>query len=159
METLADIRSTMGGDPEEFNRFVHFSWCIKELGVSYKINPNDMDDIYTGLVSGVIGNLGSGKTPEFIEELSSMKEDERFSKESYMKLFYCMVEYGRHLNPYEEWVVKNPESDEWINYILEATELSSSYEEDPEKWLLEFRHKMTYHFYGNKEKEKDEQAG
>ena len=139
-------------DPTELPGFVHFSWCIKELGKSYKINPNDMDDLYTGLVSGVIGNLGSGKDPQFIEELSSLKENERFTMDNYMKLFYCMVEYGRYLNPLEEWLKDNPESGKWMEYVVEATELSEEYQKDPEKWLIGFRSNMVQNFINEKEK-------
>ena len=139
MESLKLIKEAMGERAEDLPRFVHFSWCIKELGKSYKIKSDELDDLYTGLVSGVIGNLGSGKDPEFVKELSSLQENDRFSNESYLKLFYCMVEYGRYLHPFDEWIKTNPESDTWVDYVTEASEIESIYEKDPEKWLAEFR--------------------
>ena len=49
------------------SQLAHYSWCTLELGKSYKPSIEMLDVLYCGLVSGVIGNLGSGKIPEYIE--------------------------------------------------------------------------------------------
>ena len=110
---LNEIREAMGGDPEEFNRFVHFSWCIKEAGNSGGITPIDIDELYGSFISGQIGGVSIGS----LEGFTDLNEEEKFTKDGYQKFFFSIVEYERHVNPYEEWRISHPEGNDWILYV------------------------------------------
>ena len=119
----------------------YHSWCTLELGKSYRPTIDMLDDLYCGFVSGVMYNLGSGKTPEYMDEIGPSPE-ERHSKESYSKLWFELIHLGKITYEKEEWLLKNPESEEWAKWIEEALILENSYNQNPEKWLIEFRNQL-----------------
>lgn len=124
LDPLKLIKDQMPDDPEQFSRFVHFSWCINQIGKAYTITLDEFEDLYVGLVSGEDGSL---------------PEKDIKTTESYLKLFYCIVEYGRYIIPYEKWILENPENEQWSNIVIESSNLLETYEEDPEKWISQFK--------------------
>ena len=122
-------------------KLAHNSFCTIELGNSYYPTIEQIDDLYTGFVSGVIGNLGSGKTPTKIEGIGPSSEEE--SNEGYIALWYSLTQdLGSSTYPFEEWVQQNPESEKWVDYIIAATDIENEYKLDPEKWLTELKMKI-----------------
>lgn len=134
---LEAIKIELGEGAGDLPQFTHFSWCIKEFGKSYKISIDMLDDLYVGLVSGIpgapeLGEIGLGPIPE-----------ERFSSENYLKLFYSIVEYGRILFPFDEWIKTHPEGQEWVDIIEEASAVNEEFEKDPERWLINLRETLS----------------
>lgn len=116
-----------------FNWFVYNSWCTLNIDKA-SITVEMLDDLYTGLVSGVMYNLGRDKTPMRMEGIGPNPED-RFSKESYNKVFDELGHFVSMTNPVEEWEIQHPES-EWPDII----EKHMSWEQiHPEHKMLQLR--------------------
>jgi hypothetical protein len=121
----------------------HNSWCSLELGKSFYPSIDQLDDLYCGMVAGVLGNLGSGKTPEYVPDLGPDPKD-RHSEENYMKLYYCLsYEFGGQAFPREEWLVNHPESEDWAVWIEKALAQENVYKSNPEIWLGNLRRAIT----------------
>jgi hypothetical protein len=128
---------------EMLPRLAYNSWCALELGRSYYPSIDMLDDLYTGFVSGVLANLGSGKTPVYLEQDEiGVGPEKRFTAEGYMKLWYSLTELGSQTYPYDEWVKENSESEKWAEWIEEAILKENAYKLNPEKWLVEFRESL-----------------
>ena len=82
---LEAIKKACEDNNLEFERFVHASFLTVELGNSFKPTVDVLDDLYCGLVGGVMYNLGSGKTPMIMEGIGPDAED-RNTLESWEKL-------------------------------------------------------------------------
>ena len=116
---MDELEKIMGEDARDLPQFAHFSWCTTRVKEFCKISVHDLDMIYEGLV-----------VPD------------NKSVESYLKFFYCLVEYVRLINPFEDWVKTN-DSNTWIKYITEAGEYVAEYENDQEKWIDEFKQELS----------------
>lgn len=91
-----------------FKYFMYNSWCalnIQESGITVEI----LDDLYVGLVSGVMYNLGRGKTPMRMEGIGPNPED-RFSNESYNKVFDELSYFTSQAVSIDSWEKICPES-------------------------------------------------
>ena len=132
-----------GYEGKLFDSLVYYSFLAISLGNAIFPTVEQLDDLYTGLVSGVLGNLGRGKTPEIIDELSTVNAEDRHTIDSYMKLYYSLtMDYGSHAISREEFFGKNPESDNWVIWVESAFEQEEIYRSNPEKWLLNLRNKI-----------------
>lgn len=117
MESIEDFKLMMGPDAEqELPHFSHFSWCTLRLREDCKIAVSDLEIVYKTLV------LDEGKTDE-----------------SYMKFFYCLVEYVRSVHPFESWIKENSDQSQWIEFIMQAGAKAAEFEDDKEKWIEEFK--------------------
>ena len=125
------------------SKLAYYSWCINQLGETYTVTVEQLDDLYCGFVSGVLYNLGSGKTPEYMQEVGPSQE-ERFSPNLYKNLWNSLIEIGTHIYPYDRWVEENPESEKWADYIESGLLKENEFNSDPEKWLISFRKKLIY---------------
>ena len=128
---LSELKELMGDEARDLPQFAHFSWCTTQIEEKCKISPSEVEMIYDGLV------VPGEKTPE-----------------SYLKFFYCLVEYVRSTNPYEEWIKVEGGGENWMGYIIGASEYAARFEEDQEKWISEFKTKMI----GNPDSEDSEDS-
>jgi hypothetical protein len=76
---------------ESLPRLAYLAFLETNLGKRIFCTVENLDDLYTGMVSGVLGNLGRGKTPEIIDELSTVAENDRHTPDSYNKLYMSLV--------------------------------------------------------------------
>ena len=126
---------------ENLPLLAHCCYCILELGNSYKPTVEQLDDLYAGLVSGIVFNLGSGKVPEVLEDFGP---EDKHSEDCYRNLWFCLtMELGFSVYPSEQWFEDHPESDEWADLIERGLALEIEYFSDPEKWLIAFRQKIS----------------
>lgn len=142
MTNLEMLKQTMGDQSDQLPQFVHFSWCITQLGKGYTVPVDMVDDLYTALVSGPIGD---DIDPEKLNAFGGLfpTEEEKFSDISYMKFFHCLAEMGTQIFPLETWLKDNPESELWADYVAEGSEVVVQFEGDKEKWIKEFKEKMS----------------
>jgi len=125
----------------DISKMIWASYLTVELGKSYKPTVDQLDDLYCGLVGGVLCNLGSGKIPEYMESIGPPPE-ERNSFENWEKLRHQLIfGLGEMAYPYDEWIKENTESDEWVNLIIESSRLDEEFKKDPNKWSIELREK------------------
>ena len=110
-------------------KLAHNSWCATQMGNSYQPTAEQLDDLYVTLVSHT-----TGSTP-----------GDRSKAEGYMKLWYSLTEIGAQVFPYEDWIKTNPESERWAEWIEEAIMIENIYRSNPEKWLTDFRTKLSTH--------------
>jgi hypothetical protein len=136
-----DLKKSCSDVGVDVSRFVWRSYLVTKLGETYKPTVDQLDDLYAGLVSGVLCNLGSGKTPEYMEGIGPSPE-ERHSIERY-RMFREEIIYGLGglAHPYEEWIKENEENEDWVDLVLNANKSDVEFEEDPEKWCIELRNK------------------
>jgi len=141
MNKLEEIKKACVDNNLEFERFEHASFLTTELGGSFKPTVDMLDDLYSGLVGGVIYNLGSGKTPMIMEGIGPEAED-RNTLESWEKLRSELIYgLGNIAYPFEEWVKENKQSEDWVEIISSATKLDEEFKEDPNKWCVDLRNK------------------
>jgi hypothetical protein len=138
MSDLNMLKKAFDGQENYLAKLAYHSWLTLQLGKLYTPSIDMLDDLYTGFVSGAMYNLGSGKTPEYMEGIGPTDE-ERFSKKKYENLFHSLVELGTHAFPFEGWIKSHPESEEWADWIQRSIVVEGEYLKQPEKWLLEFR--------------------
>tara|TARA_X000000368_G_scaffold148340_1_gene116996 strand:- start:1043 stop:1489 length:447 start_codon:yes stop_codon:yes gene_type:complete len=141
MEKLETLKQVCEETNVDFTEFVWRSYLVVELGKSYTPTLEQFDDLYVGLVGGVLGNLGSGKTPEYIEGIGP-SDDDKNTLESWSKvrdeLIYTL---GSLICPYDKWIKVNKESKEWESIVIESYRLDKEFKEDPNKWGAELRNK------------------
>lgn len=125
----------------DFEKFIWQAYLVVELGKSYKPTLEQFDDLYTGLVGGSLANLGSGKTPEYIEGIGPPKEEintleswDKFRNE----LIYTL---GALICPFHEWIKRNKESKEWLYLSAISFKLDEEFKQDPNGWAVELRNK------------------
>jgi len=122
-----------------FEFVAYTSFLTVELGKSYKPTVDQLDDLYTGLVGGVIYNLGKGKTPEYMDGIGP-KPEERNSLENWEKLRNELIySLGGLTYSYDEWKESNPISEKWTEYIIKSMVLDNQFKDNPEKWYVELR--------------------
>ena len=138
MSKLDMFKKAFDGQENYLSRLAYHSWLILQLGKLYKPTIDMLDDLYTGFVSGVMYNLGSGKTPEYMEGVGPTPE-ERFYRKKYESLFYSLIELGTSEFPFDSWILSHPESEEWADWIERSIVVEGEYTKDPEKWLLDFK--------------------
>jgi hypothetical protein len=140
-EILAELKLRY---EEKLPNFIHFSWCTVELNNANTslLTVEMLDDLYCGLVSGVLCNLGSGKTPEYMDGVGP-SEEERFTKERYEIVWFELIGLICSANPIEQWLIAHPESEQWIDYLDEGMKLQIQFDENPEQWLVNFRTKLS----------------
>jgi hypothetical protein len=110
-------------------KLAHNSWCATQMGNSYQPSAEQLDDMYVTLVSH-----GTSSAP-----------GDKSKAEGYMKLWYSLTEMGTQVFPYEDWLKTNPESERWAEWIEEAIMIENIYRSNPEKWLTDFRTKLSAH--------------
>ena len=110
-------------------KLAHNSWCVTQLGNSYQPAAEQLDSLYVTFVS---------------HKANSTPGDKR-TAEGYMKLWYSLAEIGSKVFPYEDWLKTNPESERWAEWIEEAIMIENIYRSNPEKWLTDFRTKLSTH--------------
>ena len=147
MNKLEQLKKAFGERAnEDLPRLAHHSWCTLEMVKPKGVITIDMlDDLYCGLVSGVMCNLGSGKVPEIMEGIGPNAED-RHSVKSYQMLFDELVHFSNSLSSLEDWVIKNPESEQWVEFIEGAFKIEEEYKKDPEAWLVSYRKMLSENF-------------
>jgi hypothetical protein len=141
MNNLEDIKKACEDNDLEFERFVHASFLTTELGKSFKPTVDMLDDLYCGLVGGVMYNLGSGKTPMIMEDIGPAAEDRNtleFWENLRIELIYGL---GGTAYPFEEWIKENKQSEDWVEIISSATKLDEEFKADPNKWCVDLREK------------------
>jgi len=127
----------------EISRLAHHSYCMLELGKSYRPTIDMLDDLYTRFVSGGINNT-------LIDLDGGPPENEKLQQVDYTKLLFSLVEMGTtYVFPYDEWVKQYPESDEWAIWIEASLVLEDEYLKNPENWLLNFRKKLNKSKFNN----------
>jgi hypothetical protein len=123
----------------DFAFVAYSSFLTIELGKSYKPTVDQLDDLYAVLVGGALCNLGSGKTPEYMDGIGPSPE-ERNSLENWEKLRNELIyTLGGLAHPYEEWKKNNLISQKWTEYIIVSMDLDNQFKENPEKWCIELR--------------------
>jgi len=122
----------------DFGYFIWKSYLTVELGKGYKPTVDQLDDLYCVFVSGVLCNLGSGKKPEYMEDIGPTKE-ERYAIQGYQKLRDNLIYMGCIAYPYEEWIEQNSESEEWVDLALKAAKLNKEFDKNPEGWCIQLR--------------------
>ena len=137
---LKQLKEAFKNNKVSLEKLAYHSWCANKLGKLFKPTISQLDDLYTGFVSGSLVNLGSGKIPEYLDGLGP---EIRYSNEGYTKLFYSLCELGTLEFTFEDWQLENPESEDWAIYIEDAIKLETIYNSNPEKWLIEFRLKIS----------------
>jgi hypothetical protein len=138
---LRVLKKTCDEHGIDMQLFAYSSFLTIQLGEGYKPTIDQLDDLYCGLVGGVLYNLGSGKTPEYMEGVGPKKED-RNTLESWKSFRYTLIhELGGVFYPYEEWKKDNPENEDWVKMIEKSMKLDEEFEADPNKWALELREK------------------
>ena len=129
----------------DFGFIAYTSFLTIELGKSYKPTVDQLDDLYCVLVGGVLYNLGSGKTPEYMEGIGPSPE-ERNSLENWEKLRNELIyTLGGLAYPYEEWKKNNPMSEKWTEYIIASMDIDNQFKNNPEKWCIELRESCKKH--------------
>lgn len=142
MTNLEMLKESMGDQLDQLPQFVHFSWCITQLGGGYTVPVGMVEDLYTALVSGPTDDAID---PDKLNAFGGLfpTEEEKFSDIAYMKFFHCLVEMGTKIFPFEEWVKNNPENEAWADYVTVGSEVVVGFEEDREKWIKDFKEKMS----------------
>lgn len=141
MNNLEKLKKACEDNNLDFERFVHASFLTTELGNSFKPTVDMLDDLYCGLVGGVMYNLGSGKTPMIMEGIGPDAED-RNTLESWEKLRSELIySLGGMTYPFEEWIKENKESEDWVDIISKSTKLDEEFKSNPNKWCVELREK------------------
>lgn len=129
---------------EELRHAAYYNWLVTELGNLYAPTVDQLDDLYTGLVSGIVCNLGRGKLPEILEG-SGPKEPH--SAKAFLSLWYSLLYCGNEKYPRDEWIVDHGVPAEWHDLIERGCAIEEEYLADPGKWLAEFRKKITEQQY------------
>ena len=138
---LEKLKKACSDNGIDISKMIWASYLTVELGKSYKPTVDQLDDLYSGLVGGVLYNLGSGKIPEYMDEIGPPPE-ERNSLENWEKLRHELIfGFGGMAYPYDEWIKENTESDEWVNLVIESSRLDEEFKKDPNKWSIELREK------------------
>jgi len=142
MTNLEMLKESMGDQLDQLPQFVHFSWCITQLGKGYTVPVDMVDDLYTALVSGQTGDVID---PDKLNAFGGFfpTEEEKFSDIAYMKFFHCLVEMGTKIFPFDAWIENNQESEAWADYVADGSEAVVSFEEDRETWIKDFKEKMS----------------
>ena len=146
MNKLEKIKEECDRNSIDLSRMVWISYLTVELGKSYKPTIDQLDDLYSVLVGGVLSNLGRGKIPEYMEGIGP-KEEERNTLDSWRKLRNTLIyDFGGLCYPYEKWIKENPESEGWVDLIGLSMEMEEEFERDPNKWAVDLR-KMCKPYY------------
>ena len=136
---LEKLKKVCNDNGIDISRMIWASYLTVELGKSFKPTVDQLDDLYCGLVGGVLCNLGSGKVPEYMEGIGPPSE-ERNSLKNWEKLRYELIfGFGGMVYPYHEWIKENRESEEWVNIVMESHRLDGEFKKDPNKWCVELR--------------------
>jgi hypothetical protein len=141
MSKLEAIKKTCEDNDLEFEKFVHASFLTVELGNSFKPTVDMIDDLYCGLVGGVMCNLGRGKTPMLMEGVGPDAEDIH-TLESWEKLRSELIySLGNKAYPFDDWIKENKQSEDWVDIINSATKIDEDFKADPNKWCVDLRNK------------------
>ncbi len=62
MENSETLKRLVG--QENYCKLVYYSWLICNLEIKFKPTIDQFDDLYTGLISGILWNLGKSTPPE-----------------------------------------------------------------------------------------------
>jgi hypothetical protein len=110
-------------------RLAHSSWCTTQIGSAYEPSKEHLDELYTSHVAPASQTGAPGNSAK---------------AEGYMKLWYSLTaELGEKVFPFEDWIKVNPESPRWAEWIEEAIMIENIYRSNPEKWLMDFRSKLS----------------
>jgi hypothetical protein len=117
------------GMPEMLSRLAHSSWCSSQMGTAYQPSREQLDSLYTEHVASVPQGSSLGNSAK---------------AEGYMKLWHSLTaEMGAKVFPFEDWIRTNPESPRWAEWIEEGIMIENIYRSNPEKWLMDFRAKLS----------------
>ena len=141
MENLDIIKEYCKRTNIDLDWLAHQSWVTLHLHES-NLTVEMVEDLYVGMVSGVYMNLGSGKEPELMEGVGPAPED-RHTPDAYIRLWLELTSFAKEAFPFEEWLLTYPESEEWVTFITESRRLEKQMANDPDKWFMGFRKKLS----------------
>jgi hypothetical protein len=131
MNKLEALKKAFGaqGMTDMLPRLAHSAWCTAQMGSTYQPSTEQLDKLYAEYVASV---------PESNAMTNPVKA------EGYMKLWYSLTaELGEKVFPFEDWIKSNPESPRWAEWIEESIMTENIYRTNPEKWLMDFRAKLS----------------
>jgi len=121
---------------KQHEKVVHYCYCDMHLEKS-GVTIDMLDDLYCGLVGGVLCNFGHGRTPEYMEGIGPSSE-ERHSLERYEMMFMeltCIVKNEYSLEEFKKDFPKK----EWKSILKEYEKYIKKRTENPEETLVSLR--------------------
>ncbi len=137
---LENLKTALESQGLSLPMLAYHSWNTVDSIKNKSLTIEMLDDLYCGLISGAPFVNEKGHV-DYVPGTGPSEKD-KFTTESYLKLFFSLVEFSYAKHSKEEWLEKNKESEKWVEWIEEALTIEDEFKKNAESLLLNYRYQL-----------------
>lgn len=138
-EELVKLRKAIEDNGYVFKDFAYSCWCSINIPNS-SITAEMIDDLFTSFISGIVYNIGYGRTPMVMEGTGPPSDADM--DEQWLKLFYELANVVALENPIDSWSNKYKDQLDWVTFIKKSLLQDKVLKTDPNEFFLDLRKRL-----------------